>query len=173
MTEQTGKNMLQQYLTFKLGEEMFALDVSQVREILDVTNITKVPRAPEFMRGVINVRGSVVPVVDLRMKFDMPATERTKDTRIVVMEIALEGDLTTIGTLADAVHNVMDIEPSSIEPAPKVGAKWNTEFIKGIGKHNDEFIIILNVDRIFSAEELALVRPEESVTEGENSQAAA
>ena len=173
MAEQNSRTMLHQYLTFKLGEEMFAIDVSQVREILDVTTITKVPRAPEFMRGVINVRGSVVPVVDLRMKFDMPATERTKDTRIVVMEIALEGDLTTIGTLADAVHNVMDIEPSSIEPAPKVGAKWNTEFIKGIGKHNDEFIIILNVDRIFSAEELALVRPEESVAEGENAQAAA
>ena len=165
MTEQDGKNMLQQYLTFKLGEEMFALDVSQVREILDVTTITKVPRAPEFMRGVINVRGSVVPVVDLRMKFGMPGTERTKDTRIVVMEITLDGDLTTIGTLADAVHNVMDIEPSSIEPAPKVGAKWNTEFIKGIGKHNDEFIIILNVDRIFSAEELALVQPKEALNE--------
>ncbi len=173
MTEQKVKTMLHQYLTFKLGEEMFAIDVSQVREILDVTTITKVPRAPEFMRGVINVRGSVVPVVDLRMKFGMSSTERTKDTRIVVMEIALEGDLTTIGTLADAVHNVMDIEPSSIEPAPKVGAKCNTEFIKGIGKHNDEFIIILNVDRIFSAEELALVRPDEGVTEGVNSQAAA
>ncbi len=173
MAEPKNKTMLHQYLTFKLGEEMFAIDVSQVREILDVTTITKVPRAPEFMRGVINVRGSVVPVVDLRMKFGMPGTERTKDTRIVVMEIALDGDLTTIGTLADAVHNVMDIEPSSIEPAPKVGARWNTEFIKGIGKHNDEFIIILNVDRIFSAEELALVRPDENVTEAENSQAAA
>jgi purine-binding chemotaxis protein CheW len=173
MTERKSIIMLNQYLTFKLGEEMFAIDVSQVREILDVTTITKVPRAPEFMRGVINVRGSVVPVVDLRMKFGMTGTERTKDTRIVVMEIALEGDLTTIGTLADAVHNVMDIEPTSIEPAPKVGAKWNTEFIKGIGKHNDEFIIILNVDRIFSAEELALVRPDENVTEAENSRAAA
>lgn len=173
MAEPKNKTMLHQYLTFKLGEEMFAIDVSQVREILDVTTITKVPRAPEFMRGVINVRGSVVPVVDLRMKFGMPGTERTKDTRIVVMEIALDGDLTTIGTLADAVHNVMDIEPASIEPAPKVGARWNTEFIKGIGKHNDEFIIILNVDRIFSAEELALVVTEERAAEDIKSQAAA
>ncbi|MDA8141477.1 MAG: chemotaxis protein CheW [Desulfobacteraceae bacterium] len=158
MTDNATKAMLHQYLTFKLGEEMFAIDVSQVREILDVTNITKVPRAPEFMRGVINVRGSVVPVVDLRLKFDMEKTQRTVDTRIVVMEIALDGELTIIGTLADAVHNVMDIEPSGIEPAPKVGAKWNTEFIKGIGKHNDQFIIILNVDRIFSVEELAMVQ---------------
>jgi purine-binding chemotaxis protein CheW len=159
MSEQFNKEMLHQYLTFKLGEEMFAIDVSQVREVLDVTTITKVPRAPAFMRGVINVRGSVVPVVDLRLKFELPATEQTLDTRIVVMEIALNGELTIIGTLADAVHNVMDIEPASIEPAPKVGAKWNTEFIKGIGKHNDQFIIILNVDRIFLAEELAMALP--------------
>ena len=158
MSENISKAMLNQYLTFRLGEEMFAIDVSQVREILDVTTITKVPRAPAFMRGVINVRGSVVPVVDLRLKFDMPTTDQTLDTRIVVMEIALEGELTTIGTLADAVHNVMDIESSSIEPPPKVGGKWNTEFIKGIGKHNEDFIILLNVDRIFSAQELAMVQ---------------
>ena len=120
------------------------------------------------MRGVINVRGSVVPVVDLRMKFEMSKTEQTLDTRIVVMEIALEGELTTIGTLADAVHNVMDIEQSSIEHPPKVGGKWNTDFIKGIGKHNDDFIIILNVDRIFSAEELAMVQE----TQVEDTQAA-
>jgi purine-binding chemotaxis protein CheW len=173
MAEQKSKTMLNQYLTFKLGEEMFAIDVSQVREILDVTTITKVPRAPDFMRGVINVRGSVVPVVDLRLKFGMTTTERTKDTRIVVMEIALEGNLSTIGTLADAVHNVMDIEAGSIEPAPKVGAKWNTEFIHGIGKHNDEFIIILNVDRIFSAEELALVGTKERAPADEKARAAA
>jgi purine-binding chemotaxis protein CheW len=164
MSENTAKAMLHQYLTFKLGEEMFAVDVSQVREILDVTTITKVPRAPAFMRGVINVRGSVVPVVDLRMKFDMPKSEQTVDTRIVVMEISLDGELTIIGTLADAVHNVMDIEQSGIEPAPKVGAKWNTAFIQGIGKHNDEFIIILNVDRIFSAEELAMVQDSQQGT---------
>lgn len=158
MSENAAKTMLHQYLTFKLGDEMFAIDVSQVREILDVTTITKVPRSPDFMRGVINVRGSVVPVVDLRMKFEMSKTEQTVDTRIVVMEIALDGELTTIGTLADAVHNVMDIEQTGIEPAPKVGAKWNTEFIQGIGKHDDDFIIILNVDRIFSAQELAMVK---------------
>lgn len=168
MSEQANKSMLHQYLTFKLGNEMFAIDVSQVREILDVTTITKVPRAPTFMRGVINVRGSVVPVVDLRMKFDMSKTEQTVDTRIVVMEIALEGELSIIGTLADAVHNVMDIEPTGIEPPPKVGARWNTEFIKGIGKHQDQFIIILNVDRIFSADELALVQQS-----GESQEAAA
>ena len=158
MEDKVSNTMLHQYLTFKLGEEMFALDVSQVREILDVTTITKVPRSPGFMRGVINVRGSVVPVVDLRMKFDMAQTQQTVDTRIVVMEIALDGEMTTIGTLADAVHNVMDIDTASIEPPPKIGGKWNSDFIKGIGNDNGEFIIILNVDRIFSAAELAMVQ---------------
>ena len=159
MTEHTDNLSLHQYLTFRLGEEMFALDVSQVREILDVTTITKVPRSPAFMRGVINVRGSVVPVVDLSLKFGMKKIERTLDTRIVVMEISLEGEITVIGALADAVHNVMEMEASQIEAAPKIGAKWNTEFIRGIGKHDDEFIIILDVDRIFSVGELSMVQP--------------
>ena len=159
MTEHTDNLSLHQYLTFRLGEEMFALDVSQVREILDVTTITKVPRSPAFMRGVINVRGSVVPVVDLSLKFGMKKIERTLDTRIVVMEISLEGEITVIGALADAVHNVMEMEASQIEAAPKIGAKWNTEFIRGIGKHDNEFIIILDVDRIFSVDELSMVQP--------------
>ena len=159
MTEHTDNLSLHQYLTFRLGEEMFALDVSQVREILDVTTITKVPRSPAFMRGVINVRGSVVPVVDLSLKFGMKKIERTLDTRIVVMEISLDGEITVIGALADAVHNVMEMEASQIEAAPKIGAKWNTEFIRGIGKHDNEFIIILDVDRIFSVGELSMVQP--------------
>ena len=151
------------FLTFRLGDELFALDVSQVREVLELDTITGVPNALEFMRGVINVRGSVVPVVDLRLKFDMTQIQRTVDTRIVVMEITLEGEITVIGALADAVHNVMDLEPGQIEAAPKIGARWNTEFIKGIGKHDDQFIIILNVDRIFSADELAMVRQKDDL----------
>ncbi len=158
MSETPTKKLLHQYLTFQLDKEMFAIDVSQVREILDVIIITKVPRAPQFMRGVINVRGSVVPVVDLRLKFGLAKTEHTVDTRIVVMEIHLDGEMAVIGALADAVHNVMDIEPSGIEQAPKVGAKWNSDFIKGIGKYNDDFIIILNVDHIISAGELVMVQ---------------
>jgi purine-binding chemotaxis protein CheW len=141
-------------LTLRLGEAMFALDVAQVREILDVTSITKVPRAPEFMRGVINVRGSVVPVVDLRLKFGLPPTPVTVDTRIVVMEIALDGELITIGAMADAVHDVMELDLASIEEPPNIGAQWNADFIKGIGKHKDEFIILLDVDKIFSSNEI-------------------
>jgi purine-binding chemotaxis protein CheW len=171
MSDDTIKDA-SQYLTFKLGSEMFALDVAQVREILDVTRITRVPRAPDFMRGVINVRGSVVPVVDLRLKFGMDRAENTVDTRIVVMEIKLNDELTVVGALADAVHDVMGMEPSQIEEAPRIGAKWNTEFIRGIGKHQDLFIIILDVDRVFSADELALVEQEAQEEEAPRSAAA-
>ncbi len=145
------------YLTFKLEDEVFALDVSQVREVLDLTNITKVPRAPESMRGVINVRGSVVPVVDMRIKFGMSATETTVDTRTIVMELWLDGETAILGTLADSVHEVIELEPGQIEPPPRIGMRWRADFIKGVGKRNDEFIVILDIDRIFSADELAKV----------------
>ncbi len=146
-----------QYLTFGLEDEVFALEVAQVREVLDMITITKVPRAPAFMRGVINVRGSVVPVVDLRLKFGLSKTETTVDTRIIVMELLLDGESTTVGALADSVHEVMELDSAHIEPPPKIGMRWRTEFIKGIGKHDGQFIILLDIDRIFSTDELALI----------------
>ncbi len=147
-----------QYLAFNLGEEVFAVDVSKVREVLEYVNITKMPKAPDFMRGVINVRGSVVPVVDMRLKFGMTESERTVNTCIILMEIGFEDETTVLGALADSVQEVIDLEPDQIEAAPKIGSKWKTEFIKGIGKNNDEFIIILDIDRIFSSDELAMVQ---------------
>ncbi len=146
-----------QYLTFRLGDEIFALDVGQVREVLDMGTITKVPRAPEFMRGVINVRGNVVPVVDLRRKFGLSKTEKTVDTRIVVMELNLDDELTVLGALADAVHEVIELEAVHIEAPPRIGSRWRIEFIKGIGKRDDQFIILLDIDRVFSTDELAMV----------------
>jgi purine-binding chemotaxis protein CheW len=147
-----------QYLTFKLGEEIFALDIAKVREVLDFTAITKVPRTPEFMRGVINLRGSVVPVVDLRLKFGMSKTQRTVNTCIIITEVTAEGETTILGALADSVQEVVDLGPDHIEPAPKIGTRLNTEFIKGMGKQNDKFIILLDIDRIFSLDELTLVQ---------------
>lgn len=157
------------YLTFRLGDEVFALDVYKVREVLDLTSITKVPRAPEFMRGVINVRGSVVPVVDMRTKFGLEQIEATQETRTIVIELSIDGDVTVLGALADSVHEVVEMEPSQIEPPPKIGMRWRTEFIKGIGKRNDEFIIILDIDRVFTMDELAMVdsTSEEVKEEGE------
>ncbi len=151
-------NETRQYLTFKLNDEVFGVDVAQVREILDYVKITKVPQTPDFMCGVINLRGSVVPVVDMNIKFGMPKTEKTVNTCIVVVEIELEGDTTILGALVDSVQEVFEIEPQNIEPAPKIGTKLKTEFIKGMGKRDDNFIIILDTDKIFSSDELELVK---------------
>ena len=143
-----------QYLTFKMEEEVFALDVGKVREILDYTTITKVPQTPDYMKGVINLRGSVVPVVDMRLKFKMPAQDRTVDTCIIVVEIAIEQEQTILGALVDSVQEVFELEPSQVEPAPRIGTKLNTDFILGMGKRDDSFVIILDIDRVFSSEEL-------------------
>ena len=145
-----------QYLTFQLGEEVFALGVSNVREILEFTTVTKVPKTPEFMRGVINLRGSVVPVLDMRLKFGLTRTEKTVDTCIIVVEVSFEGENAIIGALVDSVQEVFDLEPDQVEPAPKIGTQLKTEFIKGMGKRDDHFIILLDIDKVFSSEELAV-----------------
>ena len=147
-----------QYLTFKLDDEVFALGIDKVREVLDYTSVTKVPQTPDFMRGVINLRGSVVPVVDMRLKFGMAKTEKTVNTCIIIVEINLEGETTILGALADSVQEVLDLEPHQIEPAPKIGTKLRTDFIRGMGKRDEQFIIILDIDKVFSGEELSAVQ---------------
>ena len=146
-----------QYLTFKLDEEVFALDVAKVREILDFTTVTKVPQTPDFMRGVINLRGSVVPVMDLRLKFGMSTTEKTVNTCVIVAEMVVDGETMVLGVLADSVQEVIDLEPEQIEPAPRIGTKLNTEFILGMGKHNETFMMILDIDKVFSDSEKAAI----------------
>lgn len=146
------------YLTFTLDEEDFAVDVINVREVLDFTNVTKVPRTPDFMKGVINLRGSVVPVVDMRLKFGLEEAEVTVDTCIIVMEVDMEGEATIIGALSDSVKEVFELDPNSIEPPPRIGTRLDTEFISGMGKYNDDFIIILDINEVFSADELSLFK---------------
>ena len=147
-------NRTNQYLTFSLSDELYALEVSKVKEVLEYQTITRVPKTPEFMRGVINVRGGIVPIVDLRLKFNLPAKERTVDTCIIVLEIALNNETITVGTIADNVHEVIEIQPDQIEPTPRIGTRLDTDFIEGIGKHNERFIVILNIDKILTAEEI-------------------
>ncbi|WP_305043955.1 chemotaxis protein CheW [Geoalkalibacter sp.] len=154
-------NDAHQYLTFKLDREVFALGIDKVREVLDYTAITRVPKTPDFMRGVINVRGGVVPVVDLRVKFGMEPTPQTVNTCIIIVEIFLEGESTILGALADQVEEVLDLLPAQIEPAPRIGTRLRTDFIKGMGKTEERFIILLDIDRVFSSEELALVAGED------------
>jgi len=145
-----------QYLTFTLGDEVFALDIASVREVLEYTTITKVPRTPEAIRGVINLRGRAVPVVDVRLKFGMPETLRTVNTCIIIVEVQLGGEETVLGALADSVKEVMDIEPKDIEPAPRMGTSIRADFIRGIGKRGDDFIILLDIDKVFTEDELSV-----------------
>jgi len=147
-----------QYLTFKLDDEVFAVDIAKVREVLDFTSVTKVPRTPEFMRGVINLRGSVVPVVDLRLKFGLSKTEKTVNTCIIITEVTVDNETTILGALADSVQEVIELESGQIEPAPKIGLRLKTEFIKGMGKQNERFLILLDIDKVFSTEDIALVQ---------------
>ena len=146
---------IRQYLTFQLEDEIFGLDVSHVREILEFTAVTKVPGTPDYMRGVINLRGSVVPVLDMRLKFGLTQTERTVNTCVVVVEASFEKENMVIGALVDSVQEVFELEANQIEPAPKIGTHLRTEFIKGMGKRDETFIIILDIDKVFSLEEFA------------------
>jgi purine-binding chemotaxis protein CheW len=143
-----------QYLSFKLDDEIFALDVGKVREILEYTTVTKVPQTPAYMGGVINLRGNVVPVIDLRQKFGMSVTERTVNTCIIVAEVQCEDELIVLGTLADSVQEVVEMDPACIEAAPHIGSRLNTAFLKGMGKVDDHFVMILDIDKVFSEEEL-------------------
>ncbi|MDA8428767.1 MAG: chemotaxis protein CheW [Geobacteraceae bacterium] len=154
----TDINETVQYLTFKLAEETFALDVAKVREILELSNITKVPQTPDFMRGVINLRGSVVPVIDMRLKFGMPATVQTVNTCIIVAEVQMEDEIIVLGALADSVQEVVEMEPEQIEAAPHIGTHLNTDYIKGMGKLGERFIMILDIDRVFTVDELTDVQ---------------
>ncbi len=146
-----------QYLTYKLGDEMFAVGVSQVREILEMAPITKVPTAPDYMRGVVNVRGNAIPVVDLRLKFGLPRDEDTLHTRIIVLELKLDGESCVIGGIADSVHEVIELDPSQTTPPPTIAMRWRSDFIRGMGRRGEEFIIILDIDAVFTAGDLALV----------------
>ncbi|MDH4161378.1 MAG: chemotaxis protein CheW [Nitrospirota bacterium] len=148
-------SQMTQYLTFKLQDEIFALDISTVREVLDFTSVTKVPKTPEFMRGVINLRGSVVPVIDLRLKFGMTVTEKTVNTCVIIVEVKVNNETVILGVLADSVQEVMDLDADNIEPAPRIGTHLKTDFIKGMGKQNDRFLMILDIDSVFSSDELA------------------
>jgi len=162
--DDTGTGAIQ-YLTFQLEEEVFAFDIAKVREVLDFTDVTRVPQTPEFMRGVINLRGNVVPVVDMRLKFGMQATPKTVNTCVIIVEVTVDDEAMVLGAMADSVQEVLDLEQDQIEPAPRIGTRLNTEFIRGMGKRGEEFIIILDIDRVFSWTELSLVREGEEVAQ--------
>lgn len=144
-----------QYLTFMLGKEMFALNILSVKEIIEYGQLTEVPKMPGFIRGVINLRGAVVPVIDLGARFDKGETQISRKTCVVIVEIALEEDVHTVGVMVDAVNAVLDIEAEQIEPPPSFGTHIRNDFIQGMGKVDERFIIILDVNKVLSLDEIA------------------
>jgi len=154
----TTKTSIDSYLTFKLGEEEFAANVSTVLNILELTKITKVPKAPPYMKGVINLRGEVLPVVDTRIKFGMDATEFNNNTCILVLDIELNGEQIKVGSLVDSVQEVLEIENETIQPPPSIGDRYKSEFISGMFLSGEDFIMLLDMVKIFSFEELEEIR---------------
>jgi purine-binding chemotaxis protein CheW len=143
------------FLTFSLSGGEYAIAVLRVREIIEHEEITRVPSTPAFLRGVINLRGSVVPVVDLARKFRMPESPVTKRTCIIIVEVESESGRIVLGVLADAVNQVVEFRPDEIEPPPSFGTPIRVDYLRGLGKLNGEFVLILDTDRVLSAGELA------------------
>jgi len=151
LVERGGK-----YLTFRLQHEEYGLEILKVREIMGLMNITSVPQMPRYVAGVINLRGKVIPVVDLRLKFGMPHEEFTDETCVIVVEVTTQDDEESlVGIIVDTVSEVLDIPGDQIEPAPEFGVRANTEFILGIGKVGDEVKILLNIDKVLSMQEIS------------------
>jgi purine-binding chemotaxis protein CheW len=151
-----------QYLTFMLGSEVFAIGILAIKEIIEYSALTTVPMMPPYVRGVINLRGAVVPVLDLSVRFGKAASPVSKKTCIVIIEIATAGERQDLGVVVDAVDSVLDIPPDQIEPPPAFGARIGTHFIEGMGKVNGRFVILLNVDSVLAPEEALLLRTDES-----------
>ena len=147
----------QQYLTFTLGGEMFAVAILNVKEIIEYGTVTEIPMMPGFIRGVINLRGAVVPVIDLSCRFGGKSTEVARRTCIVIIELMQDDQKHDIGIMVDAVSEVLEIARSEIEPPPTFGAKIRTDFISGMGKVNGKFVIILDVARVLSVEEIVML----------------
>jgi purine-binding chemotaxis protein CheW len=150
--------MMESYLTFKLDHEIFAINVRKVLEILELRPITKVPKSPPVMRGVINLRGTILPVIDTRSKFEMQPVESTIDTCIVVLTIDMEGKSMLVGALVDSVQEVIEMSEDTIQTSPSLDRIYKEEFIRGMGSRGDRFIMILDIDSVFSVDELLSIK---------------
>ena len=158
------------FISFKLGEEYFAISVSQVLNILQLVQITKVPTAPDYMKGVINLRGTVLPIIDIRMKFGMDPIQYQRDTVILVLNVVIENERVDAGILVDSVKEVFEIKKDEIMPPPGIGSKYKSKFIEGIYKMSDErFVMLLDIDKLFSTDEVVMLK--ESVDSEESSNA--
>lgn len=153
--EQASGGEHQQYLTFRLGDETFALPILSIKEILEYPALTTVPLMASCVRGVLNLRGSVVPVVDLAVRFGRPASAQTRRTCVVIIEVQADGEWMDVGIVVDAVNQVIDIPALEIEPPPSFGARLRTDFIRGMGKVDGSFVVILDGAQVLSVEEIS------------------
>lgn len=145
-----------QLLTFTMSGETYALEVTSTREVLEYSEITPIPRTPAWIRGILNLRGSVIPVLDLKQKLGMGATEKSRDACILILELLLDGEQTVVGVMADSVKEVFEIDTSTLEPPPRFGAKISTDYLHGVGRRDGRLFILLDVQRIFTSSELVL-----------------
>lgn len=148
---------LSQYVTLGIDRETFAIPVERVQEILDMREVSRLPHAPAYLLGIIDVRGRSVPVIDLRTKLGLPRVEATSSTRILVLEVPIDGRPTLLGLVADRVFEVTDIDTAQIEPPPEIGARWRSDYITGVGRRRDAFVIIFDIARLFATDELAVL----------------
>jgi len=148
---------LNSFFTFRLGSKLFAVNIGQITKILELTEITKVPNSPDYFKGIINLFGDVIPIFDGRLKFGFPETELTRESCILILVFELDGQVVNSGIIVDSVEKVLTFDPEQIKPAPTVGKGFNAEFISGITTFNDEFVIILNIEKIFSEEEISII----------------
>ncbi|MFP4556134.1 MAG: chemotaxis protein CheW [Bacteroidales bacterium] len=160
-------NILDSYLSFKLGEEIFAANAGKVINILEMCPITEVPKSPEYMKGIINLRGTVLPVVDLRLKLGMSSIETSVTTCIIVLDITIENESVLVGAIVDAVKAVVEFNSEEMMPPPSIGSKYKSDFITGVVNKDDEFIMVLDMDAIFTSDEILEVK---ATTEGVNEQ---
>jgi purine-binding chemotaxis protein CheW len=157
-TSELGMKLAGKYLTFKLADEEYGLQILKVQEIIRMQTVTRVPRTPEYLRGVINLRGKVIPVIDLRRKFELDAVEDTERTSIIVVQVELPEGMVTMGIIIDAVREVLDIRAENIEETPSFGANVDAEFILGIGKIGATVKILLDIDKVLNATEIKEVK---------------
>jgi purine-binding chemotaxis protein CheW len=148
-----------QFLTFRLDQEVFAMDIAVVREVLAFKTVTKIPRVPEYIRGVLNLRGNVVPVIDMRLKLGLGRTEQTADTCVVITELAAAGERSVFGALVDSVQEVVDLDPEVVAPPPDIGRRLGGDVVRGLAKRADQLIMIVALERVFTVEELRAHQP--------------
>ena len=144
-----------QYLTFGIENETFALPVERVREVLDVKPISRLPKAPDYVLGLIDVRGASLVVIDLRLKFGFPAVPATNRTRIIVVEAIVAGEALGLGLMADCVFAVSDLDGAALEPPPSIGQRWRADYVVGVGRENGRFVVALDLDRLIEGDSWA------------------